>query len=97
MQGEIGIQMVPFKEMAYVQDRGQYVPQDEVRPGETLLSLSGTEFRRRLREGIDIPAWFSYPEVVEELRRRYPPSTARASRCCSPDFRAPASRRSPMP
>ena len=73
VQGEIGIQMVPFKEMAYVQDRGQYVPQDEVRPGESLLSLSGTEFRRRLREGIDIPAWFSYPEVVEELRRRYPP------------------------
>jgi sulfate adenylyltransferase len=73
VQGEVGIQMVPFKEMAYVQDRGQYVPQDEVRPGETVLSLSGTEFRRRLREGIDIPAWFSYPEVVEELRRRYPP------------------------
>ena len=72
MQGEIGIQMVPFKEMAYIQDRGQYVPQDEVRPGETVLSLSGTEFRRRLREGIDIPPWFSYPEVVEELRRRYP-------------------------
>ena len=73
VQGEIGIQMVAFKEMAYVQDRGQYVPQDEVRPGETVLSLSGTEFRRRLREGIEIPAWFSYPEVVEELRRRYPP------------------------
>jgi sulfate adenylyltransferase len=73
VQGEIGIEMVPFKEMAYVQDRGQYVPQDEVRPGETVLSLSGTEFRRRLREGIDIPPWFSYPEVVEELRRRYPP------------------------
>jgi sulfate adenylyltransferase len=73
LQGEIGTQMVPFKEMAYVQDRGQYVPQDEVQPGETVLRLSGTEFRRRLREGIEIPAWFSYPEVVEELRRRYPP------------------------
>jgi sulfate adenylyltransferase len=72
-QAELGIQMVPFKEMAYVQDRGQYVPQDEVQPGETVLNLSGTEFRRRLREGIEIPAWFSYPEVVEELRRRYPP------------------------
>jgi sulfate adenylyltransferase len=73
LQAEVGIQMVPFKEMAYVQDRGQYVPQDEVQPGETVLNLSGTEFRRRLREGIEIPAWFSYPEVVEELRRRYPP------------------------
>ena len=73
VQAELGIQMVPFKEMAYVQDRGQYVPQDEVQPGETVLNLSGTEFRRRLREGIEIPAWFSYPEVVEELRRSYPP------------------------
>jgi sulfate adenylyltransferase len=65
--------MVPFKEMVYVQDRGQYVPSDEVAPGETVLSLSGTELRRRLREGIEIPAWFSYPQVVEELRRSYPP------------------------
>jgi sulfate adenylyltransferase len=70
---KLGIKVVPFKEMAYVQDRGQYVPQDEVQPGETVLSLSGTEFRRRLREGIEIPAWFSYPEVVAELRRSYPP------------------------
>ena len=41
--------------------------------GETVLSLSGTELRRRLREGIEIPAWFTYPQVVEELRRSYPP------------------------
>ena len=73
LERELGIGMVPFKEMVYVQDRGQYVPEDEVRPGETVLSLSGTELRRRLREGIEIPAWFTYPEVVEELRRRYPP------------------------
>jgi sulfate adenylyltransferase len=70
---EIGVGIVPFKEMVYVQDRGQYVPSDEVTPGETVLSLSGTELRRRLREGIEIPAWFSFPEVVEELRRSYPP------------------------
>jgi sulfate adenylyltransferase len=73
LEPELGIQMVPFKEMAFVQDRGQYVPLDEVEPGQTVLSLSGTEFRRRLREGIEIPEWFSYPEVVAELRRRYPP------------------------
>ena len=70
---ELGIEMVPFREMVYVQDRGQYIAIDEIAAGETVLSLSGTEFRRRLREGIDIPSWFSYPEVVEELRRTYPP------------------------
>jgi sulfate adenylyltransferase len=70
---ELGIGLVPFKEMVYVQDRGQYVPVDEVAAGETVLSLSGTELRRRLREGIEVPAWFTFPEVVEELRRSYPP------------------------
>jgi sulfate adenylyltransferase len=69
----LGVKLVPFKEMVYVQDRGQYVPADEVAAGETVLSLSGTELRRRLREGIEIPAWFSFPAVVEELRRTYPP------------------------
>jgi len=70
---ELGIQLVPFKEMVYVQDRGQYVAHDEVVEGETVLNLSGTEFRRRLREGVEVPSWFSYPEVVAELRRTHPP------------------------
>ena len=72
-QDELGIQMVPFKAMVYVQDRAQYVGVDEVNEGETVLNISGTELRRRLQEGLDIPSWFSYPEVVEELRRSYPP------------------------
>jgi sulfate adenylyltransferase len=38
-----------------------------------VLSLSGTELRRRLSAGDDIPEWFTYPAVAEELRRTYPP------------------------
>ncbi len=72
-QDELGIQMMPFQEMTYVQERAEYVPADEVRPGETVLNISGTEFRRRLQGGLEIPGWFSYPEVVAELRRAYPP------------------------
>ncbi|GBD44543.1 putative bifunctional SAT/APS kinase [bacterium HR40] len=72
-QDEIGVTMVPFRALAYVPERAQYVPEDEIRAGETRLDLSGTELRRRLREGLEIPEWFSFPEVIEELRRRYPP------------------------
>jgi sulfate adenylyltransferase len=72
-QNELGIQMMPFQEMVYVQERAEYVPADEVCPGETVLNISGTEFRRRLQGGLEIPGWFSYPEVVAELRRAYPP------------------------
>jgi sulfate adenylyltransferase len=70
---ELGIDMVPFKEMVFVEERGQYVPRGEIQEDETVLAISGTEVRRRLEEGIEIPEWFSYPEVVKELRRSRPP------------------------
>jgi sulfate adenylyltransferase len=70
---ELGITMVPFQEMVYVEDRAQYVPINETKKDEKILNISGTEFRRRLQEGLDIPEWFSYPNVVAELRKSYPP------------------------
>ncbi len=72
-QDEIGIEMVDFKHMVFVQERAQYEPADEVEDGATVLNISGTELRRRLAEGIEIPDWFSFPEVVKELRRTRPP------------------------
>ena len=72
-QDEIGIEMVPFQQMVYVQDRAQYEPADEVEEGATVLNISGTELRRRLSEGLEIPDWFSFPAVVKELRRTRPP------------------------
>ena len=70
---EIGVEMVPFKHMVYVEDKAQYYPADEIPEGASVLNISGTELRRRLREGLDIPEWFSFPEVVQELRRTSPP------------------------
>ncbi|MBL4807999.1 MAG: bifunctional sulfate adenylyltransferase/adenylylsulfate kinase [Rhodobacteraceae bacterium] len=70
--GEMGIEMIDFKHMVYVQEKAQYEPIDEVEDGMTVLNISGTELRRRLAEGLDIPDWFSYPDVVKELRRTRP-------------------------
>ena len=70
---ELDITMVPFKMMVYVENKAEYLPADETADGDKVLNLSGTEFRRRLREGLDIPEWFSYPKVVAELRRAHPP------------------------
>ena len=72
-QDEIGIQMVPFNMMVYVKQRGGYAPEDEIEPGETVMNISGTELRERLQKGREIPEWFSYPEVVAELRKTHPP------------------------
>ena len=70
---ELGIGMVPFQQMVYVEDRDEYMPVDEVPAGSRTLDISGTELRRRLAEGRDIPSWFTFPEVAAELRRSYPP------------------------
>ena len=72
-ESEIGVEMVDFKHMVYVQERAQYEPADEVEKGFTVLNISGTELRRRLSEGLEIPEWFSFPQVVSELRKSRPP------------------------
>ena len=72
-EAEMGVTMVPFQMMVYLQNEDRYVPADEVPPGAKVLDISGTELRARLSEGREIPSWFTYPEVVTELRRSYPP------------------------
>jgi sulfate adenylyltransferase len=70
---DIGVTMVPFSMMVYLENQDVYVPDNEVPEGARVLNLSGTDLRDRLNEGRDIPAWFTYPEVVRELRKSYPP------------------------
>ena len=70
---DIGVTMVPFSMMVYLENQDTYVPDNEVPEGARVLNLSGTDLRDRLNEGRDIPAWFTYPEVVRELRLSYPP------------------------
>lgn len=70
---EVGIEMVPFKEMVYVKEDDNYQPVDQVAAGKTILNISGTQQRKMLREGLDIPEWFTYPEIIAELKKIYPP------------------------
>ena len=72
-ESDIGVTMVPFNMMVYLEGEDRYVPDDEVKKGDRVLNISGTELRQRLNEGRDIPGWFTYPEVVHELRRSFPP------------------------
>ena len=72
-EADIGVTMVPFNMMVYLEDQDKYIPDNEVRNGARVLNISGTQLRQRLNEGREIPAWFTYPEVGHELRRTYPP------------------------
>ncbi len=66
--GEVGIEVVPSDELAYSEKRAAYVSTEELVDGEDVLSISGTEFRRRLFADEEIPDWFSFTESISELK-----------------------------
>ncbi len=70
---EIGITIVPFQEMVYSHKQSSYFPVDQFPKEEKPAAISGTELRERLQKNLDIPEWFSYPSVIAELRKAYPP------------------------
>jgi sulfate adenylyltransferase len=72
-EAETGIIMVPLREMVYAEDKAQYLVKDEVGPEMHIKSISSAELKRRLEQNLPIPEWFSYPEVVAELKRAFPP------------------------
>ena len=75
-QNEIGIHILPFQEMVYVKEQMHYRPFNELKPQESALTISGTELRHSLLTERDIPEWFSFPEIIQELRQSYPPKHA---------------------
>ncbi len=66
---EIGMVIVPSDELAYSKTRNTYVATNEITPDDVIENISGTEFRRRLRAGEDIPEWFSFTESIDILRK----------------------------
>lgn len=72
-EAEAGIVMVPFRQMVYVPSLDGYFPEDDVPDGRETLSISGTEQRRRLQLGLELPPWFTFPDVERELRNSAPP------------------------
>lgn len=68
------IKIVPFRMVTYLPEEDRYAPIDTIDVTKVkTANISGTELRQRLRDGSEIPAWFSYPEVVQILRESYPP------------------------
>ena len=73
-ENDMGIKMVPFKMMVYVQDIDDYMEIDKVPKEYKTLFISGSDLRHRLEHNQEIPEWFSYPDIVEELHKVYPPT-----------------------
>ena len=70
---EIDINIISFDEMVYLPFEDEYSFIDQVPHGSKTQSLTGSDIRERILTGREIPKWATFPEVVDELRKAYPP------------------------
>ncbi len=70
--GSVRVHLVRIPERVYSPDKGAFVAEDAV-PKAAAKTLPPAELAERLAWGRDIPTWFSFPEVLQELRRSRPP------------------------
>jgi len=69
---DLGVEMVPTREMVYLEDRKQFVVSTDVPPDGDVLRLTADEIRQRLDDGREIPSWYTFEEVARELEDRHP-------------------------
>ena len=73
-QDGLKIKMVPVRKMRYTTDTETFMAEEQIeKQGKQGCLLADSELRYNLEHGQDVPAWFSYPEVLSELRKVYPP------------------------
>ncbi len=71
---EIGVRVVPFRELVYLAEEDEYVEASRVPEEAPTNSISGTQVREEyLSNGRQLPKWFTRPEVAEILSEAYPP------------------------
>jgi sulfate adenylyltransferase len=71
---ELGVTMLPFRSLVYLPDEDRYEEVTKVPEGAQTASISGTQVREEyLNNGVELPQWFTRPEVAEILAESYPP------------------------
>jgi sulfate adenylyltransferase len=70
---EIGVSVIKFKEMVYLPFEGEYRFADQVPEKTQTIALTGSDIRHRVRSGRQVPEWATFPEVISEMQKAYPP------------------------
>ncbi len=71
---ELGVKVVPFRMLVYLPDEERYEEVTKVPAEARTASISGTQVREEfLQAGVQLPEWFTRPEVANILAEAYPP------------------------
>jgi len=68
---ELKMQVVPSLNLVYTAEEDYVTAEDAKEKGYDVKKLSGTKFRKMLREGEEIPEWFAFKSVVDVLRAEW--------------------------
>ncbi len=65
---ELAMETVPSLNLVYTEEEGYVTAEHAEARGLHVKKLSGTQFRKMLRSGEEIPEWFAFKSVVDVLR-----------------------------
>ncbi len=65
---ELSMETVPSLNLVYTEEEGYVTAEHAETRGLHVKKLSGTQFRKMLRSGEEIPEWFAFKSVVDVLR-----------------------------
>jgi sulfate adenylyltransferase len=70
---DLGIELSAFDKMVYLPFEDEHRFESDVPEGVQTIEMGGIDIRERIRTGRKVPGWASFPEVLDELRKGYPP------------------------
>jgi sulfate adenylyltransferase len=71
---DLAIKMVPVEGMCYSPSKDTFMPLSQIQAQNLdCAEYTDAQLKKDLQRGEEIPEWFSYPEVVRNLRKAYPP------------------------
>lgn len=72
-QKELSIQVAPVERMVFLPGDDRFALENEVSPNKATWTLYRRDLVDMLERGMDLPSWFTWPEVEVELRTISPP------------------------
>lgn len=73
-QAELEIEMIAVEEIQYDEQAQSFAPVSELQAGNRKsLRFSERDIQEKLHYSQAIPAWCSFPEVIKEMQKAYPP------------------------
>ncbi len=70
---ELCVKIISFEEMVYLPFEDEYQIAHQVPKDKETISFTGADIQKRIRKGKNIPDWASFPGVIKELQKAYPP------------------------